>query len=65
MRGCDVCLASKLQQGDMAAGHRRFQQREYRKDLVQPNEPRDFVRAYGADRARENGFSDEQIRKYS
>lgn len=63
--GCDVCLPAKLQQGDSAKYYRDYQKAQYRKELTQPNQPRDFVRAYGADKAREHGYTDDQIRRYS
>jgi hypothetical protein len=62
--GCDLCLPTKLQQGDSASYERSYQQRHYAKDLIQPNQPGEFVKAYGADKAREYGYSESQIRKY-
>lgn len=46
--GCDSCLPAQLQKGDSAAFNRRWQQTEYRKDLLQPNQ-RDYARAYPED----------------
>lgn len=65
MYGCEFCLPSKMQQGNSAAFNRRYQQATYRKDLLQPNQTRDFVKAYGAGKAREYGYSEEMIRRYS
>lgn len=61
--GCDMCLPSQLQKGDSAAFNRRFQQTEYRKELTQPNQPREFIQAY-PDIARER-YDDETYRKFS
>jgi hypothetical protein len=61
--GCDICLPSQLQKGDTAAGNRRYQQAQYRKDLVQPNMPRDFIKAF-PDIAREK-YDEETYRKFS
>lgn len=63
--GCDKCLSSNVQQGDSAAFYRRAQKIDYRRDLVQPNMPDQFVKAFGADKAREHGYSEDQIRHYS
>lgn len=63
--GCDVCLTPKLSKGNSAAERRRWQQAEYRKALVQPVDARNYIKAYGVDKARAEGFSDAAIRKYS
>lgn len=63
--GCPLCLPSKLQQGNSAAYDRQWQRTHYRRDLTQPNDPQNFVKAFGADVAREHGYTEEQIRKYS
>lgn len=62
--GCPVCINSPVQQGDSAAFYRRAQQVQYRRELIQPNQPHQFVKAHGEDKAREAGYSEEQIRKY-
>lgn len=64
--GCDLCLDDQAQQGnDLSAKYRRdTMRRDYRKDLIQKNQPREFVKAFGAERAREVGYTEEQIRKY-
>lgn len=66
-KGCGICLSSntKMSSEFSAKGSREWAKKEYRKDLLQPNQPKDFVRAYGADTAREYGYSESQIRKYS
>lgn len=61
--GCDDCMEAK-RQGLAAKYERDWQRREYARDLVQPNQPDRFVKAYGAEAARKAGYSDEQIRKY-
>lgn len=62
--GCEACINSKRQQGLSATYERNYQRRQYRKDIIQPNEPMEYVKAYGADKAREAGYSESQIRKY-
>lgn len=63
--GCDNCL-THIQQGTdgIAKFNREWQKVEYRKDLIQPTQSRDFVRAY-RDKAKEFGYSDEMIRRLS
>lgn len=65
LNGCDNCLESHLQQAHegQAKHNREYQKKQYRKELTQPNQGRDFVRAYGADKAREHGYGEELIRK--
>lgn len=62
--GCEICLASLTVQGtDMAAKNRRdTMRRDHKRDLIQPNDPRNFAKAY-PDKAREI-YSDEQMRRY-
>lgn len=56
----------KIQQGSHTAGeyYRREQKTKFRKELVQRVEPREYIKAYGVEKAREF-YTDEQIRKYS
>lgn len=61
--GCENCLLSQIQQGDSATFNRKYQQKEYRKELTQPNQPRDFIRAY-PDIARDK-YNNEIYRKFS
>lgn len=61
--GCEKCLGLQLQKGDSASFDRRMMQNDYRKDLIQPNSPRDFAKAY-PEQAREM-FGDEAYRRYS
>lgn len=63
--GCEECLSNKVQAEFANKSIRDWQRGEYRKDLIQKNQPRDFVRAFGVETARKNGYSEEQIRKYS
>lgn len=63
-KGCEQCISTKVQQGDTAAFNRRHMQTQFRKDLVQPVDPRNYIKAYGAQGARDYGMSDETIRKY-
>lgn len=63
--GCEHCLNTSVAEASGVAKYNRdWQRAEYRKSIIQPNQPRDFVRAYG-EKAREYGYSDEQLRKYS
>ena len=61
--GCDGCVSSSKVQGDSGKYEREYQKIKYRKDIVQHIEP-DYVKAVGIDKAREAGWSDENIRKY-
>jgi hypothetical protein len=63
--GCDDCLTVHVVQGDSAAHFRRYQQAHYRRELTQKNQGREFIRAYGIDKAREAGYDDELIRRLS
>lgn len=67
IEGCPSCLEDDLQQGNssVARENREAMKRNYRKDLVQKNMPREYIRAFGIRKAREDGFSEEQLRKYS
>lgn len=65
IKGCELCIGTPLQQGDSAAFYRRVQRADYRRDLVQPNMPDQYVKAWGANKARESGYTDEQVRRYS
>lgn len=66
LSGCERCIASQSVSGtELAAkSSREWQKREYEKDLVQPNDPR-FAKAYGADRAKEYGWTDDELRKHT
>jgi hypothetical protein len=61
--GCESCLPIKLSQGDSAAHTRQYQRRQFERDLIQPNMGREFIRAYGVDAAREQGYNEDTIRK--
>lgn len=63
LTGCEACLPSLLQQGDSAAYDRKWQQQQYRRELTQPNQGREFIKAY-PDKASEY-MSPETIRKLS
>lgn len=63
---CDSCLASfNGFAGGARAFARNWDRREHARSLVQPFEGEAYVKAYGADKAKEAGFSEEAIRKYS
>lgn len=63
--GCEVCLPSKQVQGVSAKYERNWQRRQYARDIVQPNQPREFIKANGEKVAREHGYTDETLRKYA
>lgn len=65
--GCEVCLPSLLQKGTAnSAKYQRDRMREdYRRDITQPNQGREYIKAYGVDAARARGWSEELIRKLS
>jgi len=64
--GCELCIGSKKQRANPSAAkyHRDMDRRDHAKDIVQPNQPWQYVKAYGADKAREAGYREDQIRKY-
>lgn len=60
---CDACIASKGERADGARKYfREWDKREHAKSLVQPWE-KEFPSAYGYEKAKEAGWSDEQIRR--
>jgi hypothetical protein len=65
--GCSFCLGSNLQKANdrSAKYYKQEQQRKFKRELVQHVDQREFIQVYGAEKAREKGFSDEDIRKYS
>lgn len=64
--GCEQDVGNKIPTGEFSAKfNREWQKSHYRKELTQPNQPGQFVRAFGADKAREHGYSESMIRKYS
>lgn len=64
LTGCDKCLDTLMRPNELSAQNRReYQRGEYRKDILQPWE-RDYAKAYGAEQARERGWSDDAIRKF-
>lgn len=63
--GCEACIDSLVQGTENARSYdRRTMVRDNAKDLVQPFN-KDFVKAYGVEKAREHGWSDNAIRKFS
>lgn len=62
--GCDNCLSNLTKQDASGiAKYTRDRQREdYRKDITQPNQGRDFIRAYGVEKSRKY-MTDDTIRK--
>lgn len=61
--GCASCLGVTLGNGYAAKYNRDRQREDYRRDLVQPVDPRAYAKAY-PDKAREL-YGDEAFRKYS
>lgn len=60
---CDKCIGVLDSAVFSRHYERQYQRREYAKDIVQPSE-KDFARLYGEDKARENGWTDEELRKF-
>lgn len=52
--GCEICLPSLFQKGNIAAFNRRWQQVQYRKELMQPNQ-QEYARAYPGDFRKRHG----------
>lgn len=54
------------QQGNQSSAeyYRREQKTKFRRELTQRVEPREYIKAYGVQGARDKGFTDEQIRKH-
>lgn len=62
---CERCLNSIPSHAELAGNNERtWQRREYAKDIIQPSEE-GFAKAYGAEAARDRGWSDEEIRKFT
>lgn len=65
LNGCEHCINSLIQGHEFARKYDRDRMvRDYQQDLVQPFE-KDFAKLYGADKAREAGWNEESIRKYT
>lgn len=63
--GCELCLDGLVQGNDNARHYdRERMKRDWAQDLVQPFE-KDFAKRYGPEKAREAGWSDASIRKYT
>lgn len=61
---CDRCLANTIGGADLHhQGNKKWQQREYAKDTVQPWEE-GFAKAYGEEKARAQGWSDDDLRRH-
>jgi hypothetical protein len=64
-KGCEHCINSLIQGNENARRYdRERMKRDYAQDLIQPFE-KDYVKQYGAEKAREAGWNEESIRKYS
>lgn len=63
--GCDSCLGmpAKHGQNDIARYNRLMDYRDHAQDLTQPFEGKAYLKTRGIDKAREQGFSDEDIRQ--
>lgn len=62
LNGCDKCIRS-LVQGDSARYYREIQKKDYRRDLTQPSQTRDYIKAY-PDKARDI-YPEDVYRKFS
>lgn len=61
--GCSSCVGSIVQGNANAAQYNRERmKRDYAGDIVQPNDPRGYIKANGIDKAREF-YDDETIRR--
>lgn len=67
LNGCPLCLDAGLQKANdrSAKYYKQEQQRKFRKELVQHVDQREFIQAYGVEAARNRGYSEADIRKYS
>ena len=63
LEGCESCLPKQLQQGESAKFNREWQKKQFRKELTQPNQGREFAKAYPKE-ARER-YGDELFRSLS
>lgn len=63
--GCKNCLSLVQNHGqnDISRHKRQADYRDHAQDIVQPMEGKAYLKARGIDRAREVGFSDEDIRQ--
>lgn len=61
--GCPKCSGVVKGNPQNAKHQREWQKKEYRRDLVQPTDPRQMIKAYGVEKAREY-YSEETIRKF-
>jgi hypothetical protein len=65
LTGCPNCLPGQLQMGSgtNAQYYKREQQNKFRRELTQPTEPREFIKAY-PERAQQM-YGEKTLRKYS
>lgn len=65
LKGCEHCINQLIQGNENARKYdRERMKRDHAKDLVQPTQPRDFIKAYGAEAAKEY-YNEDLIRKFS
>lgn len=65
LTGCENCINRLIQGNEFARQYdRERMKRDYAQDIVQPNQPRDFIKAYGVEKSREF-YSGDTIRKFS
>lgn len=60
---CEKCIGTLGSAEFSREFDRKSQRRTYARDIVQQWEP-EYIKAYGPEKAREAGWSDEQIRRY-
>lgn len=60
---CDNCVGALGTAVFARQYDRQWQRREYAKDIIQPSES-GFAKIYGEQKARENGWSDAELRKH-
>lgn len=63
--GCPSCINGLIQGNATHANHTREQmKREFAKDIAQPSNPREYIKAVGIEKSKEF-YNDDTIRKFS
>lgn len=61
---CEHCVGNLGSSEFYQRSNRQSQRRAYAKDIIQPSES-DYIKAYGPEKAREAGWSENDIRRFS
>lgn len=59
---CSTCVSVKGSSEFYRRFERQNQRKTFARDIIQPSEP-EYIKAYGAQQARERGWSEDEIRK--